>query len=114
MDLQGLPTGSQSTVDSAMKPAVVCPQTAQFFSEGPEQRHMAVLFRGRVYVASPRHMDAINLALAGMTDLQRYRVCNRIADGKEKMLFGSAFGDGSGWEWDEKNQVTRLAMYGFD
>lgn len=97
-----------------MKPAAVCPETAKFFAEDAKQRHMAILFRGRVYVASPRHMDAINLAFAGMTQLQKHRVGNRVADGKEKMLFGSAFGDGSGWEWDEKSQSARMRMYGFE
>ncbi len=93
---------------------VVAVEAAAFFAEAPEQRHNAVLFRGRVYVACPRHMDAINLAFAGMTEMQRHRVCNRIADGKEKMLFGTALGDGSGWEWDQKQQAPRMVMYGFD
>lgn len=97
-----------------MKPPVVCPLTAQFFVESPEQRHTAILFRGRVYVASPRHMDAINLAFAGMTQHQKHRVSLRIADGKEKMLFGSALGDGTGWEWHEEYQNARMIMYGFD
>lgn len=97
-----------------VKRPIVCPIVAGFFSETPEQRHNAILFRNRIYVAAPRHMDAINLAFAGMTQIQRHRVSNRIADGKEKMLFGTALGDGSAWEWDEKYQNARMAMYGFD
>lgn len=93
---------------------VVAPEVAAFFVEAPEQRHNAVLFRGRVYVACPRHMDAINLAFAGMTQIQKHHVSNRIADGKEKMLFGTALGDGSAWEWNEKQQAARMVMYGFD
>lgn len=93
---------------------VRCPIVASFFEEAPEQRHNAVLFRGRVYIAAPRHMDAINLAFAGMTQMQKHHVCNRIADGKEKMLFGTALGDGSAWQWDEKQQDARMMMYGFD
>lgn len=97
-----------------MKPPVVCTETAKFFAEDPAMRHTAVLFRRRVYVACPRHLDAINLAFAGMTQMQKRHVSNRIADGKETMLFGSALGDGSEWEWSEKDQPARMAMYGFD
>lgn len=77
-------------------------------------RHCAILFRRRVYVADPRHMDCINLAFAGMTQLQKHRVGNRITDGKEKMLFGSALGDGSDWRWNKGQQSVRMSMYGFD
>ena len=94
--------------------AAVCPTTTAFFAEDATARFNAVRFRGCTYVGSPRHMDAINLAFAGMTDLQKHRIGNRIADGKEKMLFGTAFGDGSGWEWDEHQQNARMKMYGFD
>jgi hypothetical protein len=94
--------------------AIVAPEVAAFFAEDPAQRHNAILFRGKVYVACPRHMDAINLAFAGMTQMQKRRVCNRIADGKEKMLFGSALGDGSAWEWNEEYQNARMTMYGLD
>lgn len=79
-----------------------------------EPRYTAVLFRGKVYVATPRHMDAINLAFDGMTHQQKRRVANRIADGKEKMLFGSAKYDGTEWEWNEEFQEARMLMYGFD
>ena len=98
-----------------MKP-VVCPITAEFFKESPDglERYNAVLFRGRVYVASPRHQDAINLAFKGMTEMQAHRVGNRIADGKEKMLFGSARGDGSDWVWNDDLQSARMVMYGFE
>ena len=97
-----------------MSTAVVCPITAAFFAEDPTMRFNAVRFRGRVYVTSPRHMDAVNLAFAGMTALQKWGVGNRIADGKEELLFGTALGDGSEWEWDERQQNARLKMYGFD
>src|SRR4051812_28700030 len=90
--------------EHAMKEPVVCPSLAPWFEESPEMRHNAVLFRGRVYVAGPRHMDAINLAFSGMTETQQHRVSNRIADGKEEMLFGTALGDGSVWEWHEEYQ----------
>lgn len=97
-----------------MKAPAVCPETAKFFAEDAAQRHNAILFRNRVYVASPRHLDAINLAFAEMTQLQKHRVSLRIADGKETMLFGTALGDGSGWEWNEEYQNARMTMYGFD
>lgn len=93
---------------------VICPIVESFFQDAPEQRHNAVLFRGCVYVAAPRHQDAVNLAFAGMTEMQRHRVCNRIADAKETMLFGTALGDGSSWEWNENQQEVRMKMYGFD
>lgn len=97
--------------------AVVSEMVKQFHTEGAqafEPRYPAVKFRGKVYIATPRHMDAINLAFAGMTQMQKHRVSNRIADGKETMLFGSANGDGTGWEWNEEFQNARLRMYGFD
>jgi hypothetical protein len=77
-------------------------------------RYTAILFRGKVYVSAPRHLDAINLAFAGMSRHQKWVVGNRIADGKETMLFGSAKGDGSEWEWNEEFQEARMTMYGFD
>lgn len=77
-------------------------------------RYPAILFRSCLYVATPRHMDAINLAFTGMTQLTKRNVCNRIADGKEKLLFGSAKGDGTEWEWNEEFQNARMSMYGFD
>ncbi|MBR1193268.1 hypothetical protein [Bradyrhizobium sp. AUGA SZCCT0160] len=97
--------------------AVVCKSVAEFFAEDQgvvNVRYTAVQFRGKVYVAGPRHMDAINLAFAGMTQMQKHRVSNRIADGKETMLFGSAKGDGTEWEWNEEFQNARMHMYGFD
>ncbi len=97
-----------------MKRAAVCPMVAKFFAEDAAQKHMAVLFRGRIYVAAPRHLDAINLAFASMTQHEKHRVSLRIADGKEKMLFGTALGDGSGWDWSEEYQNTRMLMYGFE
>jgi hypothetical protein len=91
--------------------SVVGERAKAFFAESPETRFTAVLFRGKVYVEAPRHQDAIDLAFAGMTQQQARRVCWRIMDKKEDMLFGFALGDGSAWEWDEKNQSVRLEMY---
>lgn len=97
-----------------MKHPSVSKDVAEFFAEDSEMRHTAVLFRNRVYVACPRHLDAIRLAFAGMTEIQKHRVSNRIADGKETMLFGSAYGDGGGWEHQGEFQNARMIMYGFD
>jgi hypothetical protein len=97
--------------------AVVSEKVREFHTEGAqafEPRYPAVKFRGKVYIATPRHMDAINLAFAGMTHMQKRRISNRIADGKETMLFGSAKGDGSEWEWNEEFQGARMIMYGFE
>lgn len=97
--------------------AVVSPEVTAFWeTDGAKDfnpRYPAVLFRNRVYVSTPRHLDAINLAFAGMTELGKYRVSCRIADGKEKLLFGSASGDGSNWEHGEEYQDARMTMYGF-
>ena len=98
-----------------MTRAVISKDVADFAeTEIQDQRYTAVMFRGRVYVAAPRHLDAINLAFAGMTQHQKYRICNRIADGQEAMLFGSAKSDGSEWEHDAEYQNARMKMYGFD
>lgn len=94
--------------------AIVSDIAAAHYAEDKDIRFTAVKFRGKVYVAAPRHMDAINLAFAGMTHLQKRRVSNRIADGKETMLFGSAKGDGTEWEWHKEFQSARMIMYGFD
>jgi hypothetical protein len=83
-------------------------------TETPGQRFTAILFRGKIYVATPRHMDCIKLAFEGMTHEQKRRVSNRIADGKENLLFGFALADGSDWEWNEEFQAARMIMYGFD
>lgn len=97
-----------------MKKPVASPEVVKFFTEDPNMRHNAILFRNRVYVACPRHMDAIRLAFAGMTHLTKRRISNNIADGKETMLFGTAKGDGSEWEHDAEYQDARMTMYGFD
>lgn len=59
-------------------------------------------------------MDAINLAFKDMSPTMQHRVSRRIADGKESMLFGSAYADGTHWEWDENYQFARMKMYGFE
>src|SRR5687768_633219 len=74
----------------------------------------AVKSRGKVFVATPRHMDAVNMAFDGMTHQQRRRVSNRIADGKEDILFGWTNADGSDWSPQEEFQKARMIMYGFD
>lgn len=94
-----------------MPKPVIHPETAKFFVESPWQVFTAVMFRRRLYVAGPRHMDAIELAFKEMTDMQVHHVSNRIADGKEKMLFGTAMGDGSGWEHDEKYTASCLPRF---
>lgn len=97
--------------------AVISEMVKEFDTEGArafEPRYPAVKFRGKLYVGTPRHMDAINLAFAGMTAMQKHIVSNRIADGKETMQFGSAKGDGTEWEWNEEFQKARMLMYGFD
>lgn len=74
----------------------------------------AVLFRGKVYVGDPHHRDAIDQAFKGMSDHESWRVSNRIADGKEVMLFGWSCADGSEWDHDKEYQDARMTMYGFE
>lgn len=93
---------------------VVSNAVAEFFAEDAATRHNAVLFRNTVYVGCPRHRDALNLIFDGMSHLTQWNVANRIADGKEKLLFGTALGDGSAWEHHAEYQAARMIMYGFD
>jgi len=58
-------------------------------------------------------MDAIKAAFDGMSAHQRHRVSNRIADGKENIVFGFAFDDGTDFEATTM-QDARKIMYGFD
>ena len=96
--------------------SIVSEKVEELHIEGSQvfrSRYPAVKFRGKLYIAF-HHLDAINLAFVVMTQMQKHRVSNRIADGKEMMLFGSANRDGTEWEWDEEFQDTRMLMYGFD
>lgn len=100
-----------------MRKPVISEQVKSYYTKAAavfEARYCAVLFRNRVYVATPRHLDAVNLAFAGMSEHTKRRVSNSIADGKETMLFGSAKGDGSEWKWYIEGQDARMQMYGFD
>ncbi len=109
--------GNGKLGNTVKKPVVSSAVTRFYKTDGAEawnMRFMAVLFRGRVYVGTPRHKDAIDLAFAGMTHHTKRRVSNRIADGKEAMLFGTAKGDGTDWEHDPEYQDARMLMYGFD
>lgn len=73
----------------------------------------AVLFRRKVYVAGPCHKDALDLALSGMTRHQQHRVYNRISDGKEDIVFGFAYDDGTDFK-PSSMQGARKVMYGLD
>lgn len=72
----------------------------------------AVKFRRKVYVGRPFHSDAINVAFANMTDTQKFRVYDRVAAGKENIVFGFACEDGSDWV-ESDSQEARKLMYGF-
>jgi hypothetical protein len=76
-------------------------------------RHPAVKFRRKVYVAGPRHKDAIDLAFKEMSKLSLRRTYDRISAGKETIIFGYACEDGTDWV-DSDQQGARLRMYGFD
>lgn len=91
-------------VDPIIKPEI----------EFPGQRYKAVLFRNTIYVAAPFHADCIDLAFKKFTDLQKIKIYDRISEGKETILLGSARSDGSEWEWDERYHKARMEMYGFD
>lgn len=76
-------------------------------------RHPAVKFRRKIYVGHPRHQDAINKAFAGMSKLSVRRAYERVADGKEDIIFGFACEDGTDW-CDSDSQMGRKRLYGFD
>lgn len=78
----------------------------------PAGRIKAVIFRRKVYVGE-NHKDAINAAFAGMSDLTVRAIGDRICDGKEDLIFGYAYPDGSGWEISDC-QEGRKIMYGFE
>lgn len=73
----------------------------------------AVLFRKKVYVAGPYHKDALDLTFRGFSAHQCHRIYNRVADGKEEIVFGFAFDDGTEF-MPSSMQEARKAMYGFD
>jgi hypothetical protein len=73
----------------------------------------AVLFRGRVYVGLARHNDAIEAAFSGLTEREKRRAGNRIADGKEELIFGFAFEDGAEF-CPTHSQQGRKVLYGFE
>lgn len=72
----------------------------------------AVKFRRKIYVAGPRHQDAINLAFEGMSKLSVRNTYLRISSGKENIIFGFAFIDGHDWIECDMQRVRKL-MYGF-
>lgn len=73
----------------------------------------AVKFRGKIYVGHPRHQDAINAMFKGWSKLSVRRAYDRVADGKEDIIFGFANHDGSDWV-ESDSQGGRKIMYGFD
>lgn len=75
-------------------------------------KHPAVKFRRKVYVGQPRHMDAIDSALKGMSKLSIRRAYDRVLNGKEEIIFGFAFEDGTDFEPTD-SQGARKLMYGF-
>lgn len=78
----------------------------------PAARMCAIKFRRKIYVGQ-HHQDAINDAFKGMTDLTVRNISNRIADGKEEMIFGYAYDDGSDFVVSD-SQEGRKIMYGFE
>lgn len=75
-------------------------------------RYPAVRLRRKIYVAGPRHQDALNVAFSGMSKHAVHRLHNRVMDGKENIVFGFACEDGSDWHESEMQDARKL-MYGF-
>jgi S-adenosylmethionine synthetase len=73
----------------------------------------AVKFRRKVYVSRPFHADAISKAFAGLSHHQQMRVYDRVAAGKEEIVFGFAYDDGSDFVAADMQNARKL-MYGFD
>lgn len=78
----------------------------------PAGRIKAVMFRRKVYVGE-NHKDAIDAAFAGMSDLTIRNIAYKVSNGKEDLIFGYAYLDGSGWEISD-SQEGRKIMYGFE
>jgi hypothetical protein len=78
----------------------------------PAGRLKAVTFRRKVFVGE-NHADAIKLAFAGMSDLTVSNVSDKIASGKEPLIFGYAYNDGSDFV-ETDSQEARKTMYGFE
>lgn len=78
----------------------------------PAGRKCAVKFRRKVYVGL-HHKDALDLAFAGMTSLTYYNIVDRVVEGKEELIFGHAYDDGSEFIVAD-NQEGRKMMYGFE
>lgn len=78
----------------------------------PAGRIKAVMFKRKVYVGE-NHKDAIDAAFKGMSDLTVRNIAHKIGDGKEGLIFGYAYPDGSGWEISDC-QEGRKIMYGFE
>ena len=78
----------------------------------PAARKCAVKFRRKIYVGL-HHKDAINLAFSGMSDMTVRHISDKIADGKESLIFGYAYEDGSGFVISD-SQEGRKIMYGFE
>jgi hypothetical protein len=76
-------------------------------------KQAAVLFRRKVFVVGPNHKDAIDAAFAKFTEHQAHRVTLRIMDGKEDIVFGFAYIDGTGFKPSDM-QSARKRMYGFN
>lgn len=73
----------------------------------------AIKFRRKIYVGHPHHADAIAAMFHGWTTHRIHRAYDRVADGKEDILFGFANADGSDW-YEADSQLGRKRMYGFD
>jgi hypothetical protein len=78
----------------------------------PAGRIQAVIFRRKVYVGE-NHKDAIDAAFTGMSDLTVRAIAHKIGDGKEDLIFGYAYPDGSSFE-KSGSQEGRKVMYGFE
>lgn len=72
----------------------------------------AVKFRRKIYVGHPYHSDAIEVAFKRFTEQQRWRIYERVCEGKEDIVFGFACADGTDWI-ESGSQGARKLMYGF-
>lgn len=78
----------------------------------PAARKCAIKFRRKIYVGE-HHKDAIDLAFAGMSQITISRLSDKIAKGKEPLIFGYAYDDGSDFIISD-SQEGRKIMYGFE
>lgn len=78
-----------------------------------KKRYPAVLFRREVHTGAESHWDALNKIFEPKSKLSQDRARERITTGKEEIVFGYAYRDGTDFD-PCSSQSARFRMYGLD